>query len=571
MNKTSVRAELVSRFYAKNHCTFFTALIISMLSGTTGPIVSWILKGIIDLMSGQGHYTLQQMAMMCIGFTVFTLMLTVINYHSEPRFVSRAMRQFKDRAFCILSKKNIASFRQEETSTYLSALTNDATSIETDYVASVLPIVSETVSLVVSVALMLYYSPALTAVAVLITVIPASISAVMGRKMAKAQKAVSDRNTDFVATITDCLGGFQVIKSFRAEKEAYMIFESGDRKLEDTKCHLRKITGAAGALGAISGAVAQFGVFLAGTYLVLNGKGVTAGSVMMFVNLMNFMVSPVSKLPKLLAGKKASSALIDKLSSALEKNADTKGTLSVGTVGEAINFQNVSFAYDDKKEVLHDVTCSFLPGRSYAIVGSSGSGKSTLLNLLTSGDGKYGGSITIDGKELSSVNIETLYDIMTVIQQNVFIFNSSIRDNVTMFRGFEKPVVDAALAQARLTELIEEKGDGYLCGENGKGLSGGEKQRISIARGLLKKSRILLADEITSSLDAKTSHEVINGILDLDSMTRIVVTHSLEEQTLKRFDEIIVLKNGTIEEKGDFKSLMENDGYFKALFTVAKS
>ena len=160
---------------------------------------------------------------------------------------------------------------------------------------------------------------------------------------------------------------------------------------------------------------------------------------------------------------------------------------------------------------------------------------------------------------------------MTVIQQNVFIFNSSIRDNVTMFRGFEKPVVDAALAQARLTELIEEKGDGYLCGENGKGLSGGEKQRISIARGLLKKSRILLADEITSSLDAKTSHEVINGILDLDSMTRIVVTHSLEEQTLKRFDEIIVLKNGTIEEKGDFKSLMENDGYFKALFTVAKS
>ena len=159
---------------------------------------------------------------------------------------------------------------------------------------------------------------------------------------------------------------------------------------------------------------------------------------------------------------------------------------------------------------------------------------------------------------------------MTVIQQNVFIFNSSIRDNVTMFRGFEKPVVDAALAQARLTELIEEKGDGYLCGENGKGLSGGEKQRISIARGLLKKSKILLADEITSALDAKTSHEVINGILDLDSMTRIVVTHSLEEQPLKRFDEIIVLRNGMIEEKGDFSSLMKNDGYFKALFTVAK-
>ena len=120
-----------------------------------------------------------------------------------------------------------------------------------------------------------------------------------------------------------------------------------------------------------------------------------------------------------------------------------------------------------------------------------------------------------------------------------------------------------------LKTLIDERGEDYLCGENGKDLSGGEKQRISIARSLLKRSRILIADEATSALDNKTSHDVIDEILDLKDMTRIVVTHSLDEDLLSRYDEILVLKDGRIEEKGDFRTLMDNNGYFKALFTVA--
>ena len=165
---------------------------------------------------------------------------------------------------------------------------------------------------------------------------------------------------------------------------------------------------------------------------------------------------------------------------------------------------------------------------------------------------------------------DSLYELMTVIQQNVFVFNSSIKDNVTMFRDFPDDKIDEAIEKAHLTELISERGTDYLCGENGKSLSGGQKQRISIARSLLKESSILIADEATSALDAQTSHEVINEILELDSMTRIVVTHSLEESLLRRYDEIIVIKDGTIEEKGNFDTLINNNGYFKALYTIVK-
>ena len=570
MNKKSINAELLSQFHRKNHCAFFAALMVSVLTGTTGLIVSWIIKELIDLLSGQSRFTLKQIFIISLVSIVFVSVLAFINYHSEPRFVRRAMRQYKDRAFSLLSSKNISTFRNESTSDYLSALTNDATTIETNYVSSILPIITKAVSFVGSIALMLYFSPLLTVFAILIMMVPAIISAIMGKKMAQAQKDVSDSSSEFVSMVTDCLGGFRVIKSFKAEKEIIENFEESNKRLENDKYRFRRLAGLTGSLGMIAGSIAQLGVFLFGTYLAINGKGLTAGTVLMFVNLMNFTIDPLSQLPKLLAGKKAASGLIDKLAEALSRNNDKKDETDISSIDKSIRFNNVSYRYEGSdKDVLHDINCEFLPGKSYAIVGGSGSGKSTMLNLLMSASTEYGGSITIDDKELRSISADSLFDIMSVIQQNVFIFNASIKDNVTMFRDFSREKIEKALKKAHLEGLISERGDEYMCGENGKDLSGGEKQRISIARCLLKESSLLLADEATSALDNKTSHEVINEILELDSMTRIVVTHSLDESLLSRYDEILVIKDGTIEEKGSFRTLMEKDGYFKALYTVA--
>ena len=517
MNKKSINAELLSQFHRKNHCAFFAALMVSVLTGTTGLIVSWIIKELIDLLSGQSRFTLKQIFIISLVSIVFVSVLAFINYHSEPRFVRRAMRQYKDRAFSLLSSKNISTFRNESTSDYLSALTNDATTIETNYVSSILPIITKAVSFVGSIALMLYFSPLLTAFAILIMMVPAIISAIMGKKMAKAQKDVSDSSSEFVSMVTDCLGGFRVIKSFKAEKEIIENFEESNKRLENDKYRFRRLAGLTGSLGMIAGSIAQLGVFLFGTYLAINGKGLTAGTVLMFVNLMNFTIDPLSQLPKLLAGKKAASGLIDKLSEALSRNNDKKDETDIGSIDKSIRFNNVSYRYEGSdKDVLHDINCEFLPGKSYAIVGGSGSGKSTMLNLLMSASTEYGGSITIDDKELRSISADSLFDIMSVIQQNVFIFNASIKDNVTMFRDFSREKIEKALKKAHLEGLISERGDEYMCGENGKDLSGGEKQRISIARCLLKESSLLLADEATSALDNKTSHEVINEILELD-------------------------------------------------------
>ena len=139
-----------------------------------------------------------------------------------------------------------------------------------------------------------------------------------------------------------------------------------------------------------------------------------------------------------------------------------------------------------------------------------------------------------------------------------------------MFTDFPREEVDRAIELSGLSKLIAERGEDYLCGENGSGLSGGEKQRISIARSLLKKSRVLLVDEATAALDAHTAFQVSNAILDLNDLTRIVVTHALDENLLKRYDCVLTIKNGSITESGSFDELMEKKGYFYSLFTVSQ-
>ena len=320
--------------------------------------------------------------------------------------------------------------------------------------------------------------------------------------------------------------------------------------------------------GAVSAIFAQLAVFVTGAYLALSGSGLTPGSVILFVNLMNFTIDPISALPGFLAARKASVGLMDRLADALNSHTPTAGHALVPELRHAITLHDVSYGYRADREILHRLSVSFAAGKAYAIVGASGSGKSTLLRLPMASGGTYGGRLTYDGTELSEIAPESLFGMVSVIEQNVFVFNASIRDNVTMFRDFPQAEVDSALSHAHLTELIAARGADTLCGEGGVGLSGGEKQRISIARALLRRSCVLLADEATSALDPETARQVSEDILSLSGITRIVVTHTLTPSLLRRYDGILVLKNGTIAESGTYDELLAKKGYFCALCAV---
>lgn len=569
--KKPLEKQLRGQFFYKNIPIFCLAVFAALAAGSLNLILSWIIQQLMDTAAGEsGALSFRTLLLISAGFVLLCAGLSLLNYASQPRFLERAMRQYKDFAFKKLIGKSISSFRDESAAGYLSALTNDAASIETNYLAQMLAMITKAVTFIGALLLMCRYSLLMTAIAAGLTVLPLIASLLTGNRLQAVESRVSERNGEFTAALSDCLAGFTVVKNFRAEREIFRLFAQSNKALEHEKFTGRRIKTLVGMIGAVTGIFAQLGVFIAGVYLSMKGGSMTPGAVVLFVNLMNFIISPIAELPGLLACRKAALGLVDKLAAALERSSSREGSETLNKLEHGIRLENVSFAYEPGKTVLHGINAEFEAGKAYALVGGSGSGKSTLLNLLMAAETNYSGHILADGIELSDISTESLYGTMAAIQQNVFVFNASIKDNVSMFRDFPKTEMDEAIARAHLGALIRERGEDYLCGENGSGLSGGEKQRISIARSLLKKSSVLLADEVTAALDAQTAHRVSSDILDLQGITRIVVTHTLEESLLRRYDKIFVLRGGRIEEAGSFADLMANKGYFYALFTVAQ-
>ena len=571
MKTVNKRKQFITQFFVQNKIHFGLAVLATIGLSLINLGISWLLQQVIDVMTGTGNtYDLLTLTYISLGLIGSILVIGWVNFQSKPKFNAQAMRQYKDYAFSLLTKKGINAFSSENTSVYLSALSNDTTNIEANYLNNTFTLVSQSLSFVGAFIMMIWYSPLLTLSAILLSLLPLLASLLAGNRLMSAEKKVSDRNASYVATLKDCLSGFSVVKSFKAEKQIIKMLANSNQSAEGSKQARNKLNSIISIAAASAGAAAQLGVFLVGAYLALSGNGITAGVVLVFVNLMNFVIQPIAEVPGLLANRRAALGLIDKLADSLSSNVRESGHSIENKLEHSIRLENVSFSYDQEKVILQDINLKLEKGKSYAIVGGSGSGKSTLLNLLMAANSNYSGHIYYDDVELRDISSESLYDLVSIIQQNVFVFNSTIEDNITMFSEFKREEIDHAIKLSGLSTLIEQKGKDYLCGENGSGLSGGEKQRISIARSLLRRTPVLFVDEATSSLDVETAFGVTNSILDLEGLTKVMVTHTLEESILRRCDAIITLKSGMIKEMGSFDKLMNDKGYFYSLFTVSQ-
>lgn len=560
--------EFIHQLYYKNRINFIVTIILTIAMSSLNLMISWLIQQIMDCTANQDMQALVRSAWIVIIVVVIYTIANVMYRAVYPRFLQRAMQQYRDYAFSRLTQKSLRSFSKEGTALYVSALTNDCTSIENNYLAATFTLIELLFCFLGALIMMLYYSPVMLVLAVALSFLPVAVSMTAGNRLTEQEKEISKKNERFVSIVNELLSGFPVIKSFRAETQASRLFSQRNEQAEEAKKNKRRTEQLISLLANDAGIIAQMGIFLAGAWLAISGKGVTAGVVIVFVQLMNYILNPISQVPLLWSNRKAAIALMEKLSDALSENVREEGREKLNGFSEKIEVKDLTYGYEPESPVLKDLDVQFDAGKSYAIVGGSGSGKSTLLNLLM-GSSNYQGEICIDGVSIKNIESESLYQLMTSVQQNVFVFNDTIRNNVTMFHEFSDKEVTLALERSGLSELIEKRGEDFVCGENGANLSGGERQRISIARALLRKSPILLVDEATAALDAATARAVSFSILNLVGMTRIVVTHRLEEAILRRYDKILVMKNGTICEQGNFDTLMQQKGQFYSLFQIA--
>lgn len=565
--KSNIRA-YTAAFFKHNHLMFAASVVFSVLGTGMSLMTSWLLGEILDCITLRNTERLQALFWLILAAVAGYLVIDTLMYFCKSAFIHKALAQYKSYAFEKISSKSIHAFFRENTGRYLSVLTNDVNSIEENYLNRTILIFYHVASFTGALAMMLFYSRILTLVVILFSALPVLPSMIMGKGLAVREKAVSDSNERFMSMIRDLLSGFSVVKSFKAEGQVAGLFNRMNRAVEKMKQKRRFWDGILTTLSNGCGMLFQFAIFLAGAWLALKGQ-ITGGTVLIFVNLCNYIMQPIQIVPQYFAGRNAAEGLIEKLSEITEQNREPQGTPIPPVLTDSITFDHVSFGYEPKKEVLHDLSFTIQAGKKYAVAGASGSGKSTLLNLLMGAYSSYEGSICVDGAQLHDADADSLYDVFSLVGQNVFLFDDTIRNNITMFREFSDQKVEDVIKRSGLLKMMEEKGMDYRCMENGVGLSGGERQRISIARCLMRNTPVLMLDEATAALDNQTAFEITDAILHLDGLTRLVVTHRLERALMEQYDGIFVLRDGRLAEQGTFEELMEKKGYFYSLFMLA--
>ena len=559
--------KLRESFFKGNYILFFITVILGIAGTMITLLYAYLLQELLDIANRGNMNDLKNILLFALALFIGLFVVQMLMKRVRCAFVRRAMIQYKNLAFKIISNKNITSFAKEKTSSYLSVLTNDATYIEENYLYSLFEIIMLLFSFIGAVALMLWYNWIMTIVVILSCVIPIMISLIFGNKMSKLEQSISSENESFMGVIKDLFGGFFVIKSFQADNKAIELFENQNSNLEKFKEKRKNTEGTITIISAEVGSILQIGIFVVGTILSIKDL-ITIGVVIAFVQLMNNIMEPIQQLPALFAKRKAAKSLVEKMENYSTSNETEDGSIDIENISQSIKFENVNFSYDDNKKALDNINIEFETGKSYVIVGESGSGKSTLFRLLLKGYSNYQGNIFFDNNNLKDIRNNSLYNVLSIVQQDVFIFNSSVRNNITLFNDYENDKVNQSIKLSGLEKFIEKKGLNFDVGENGVNLSGGERQRISIARCLLKDTKVLLVDEATSALDAETSYLIMNSILKLDDITRIFITHDLDKEMMKKFDEIIVLKEGRIIEKGKYDELISNKDYFYSLLNA---
>ena len=554
----------------KNHQkAFYAFMIFNILVPLTNIAFAYSIKGIIDSGMSQNKEALTQAVL--VGATVIFIYagLNFISLRLRNKLVRQIMSRYKNKVFQSILDRDYRDFSKEKSGKFISVLTENMKKIEQDYLHQYFNI-SKNISLMIfSLVAMFIGNWFLTLLVIIASIIPMMISGFIGQKSASLQNSSMIADQKYLAKVKDILAGFLVIKSFNVKEAIGQDYKNESEKLDEIYFIKGKFDVLSNVISQLSGMIVFLVAFGGGMYLVFGGH-TTIGSVTAIVQLVNFVVMPLNEIGMGMSKFREGQATLNSF--------EVKDVIELQTgktkeyFDDVISFSNVDFSYPNAEEkIFNHLSLQIKKGEKIAIVGMSGSGKSTLLNLLLRFYDVTSGYISIDNQDLQAISAESLYNLMTIVQQDVYIFDDTLKANITLSQSFSEDDIKKAVQQSGLESYILENELGLqtLCGENGSNLSGGERQRLSIARALIRKTPILLLDEATSSLDNKVTTEIENSILEIQDLTVLVVTHKLNKSMLKKYNRILFMKNGVIVEDGSFDNLMDRKGEFYKLVELS--
>lgn len=551
------------RMFQRNKLLFTITIIISLITSAGSSLIALLLKNLVDITEKGDQASffsclIQNLCFMA-GFAVFYYISSLLS----KILMRNIIRNARGNIFYGIFRRNYQEFHKVNTADYISALTNDIKIVEENYILAVFEVIQNLMVFAFALVLLLIISPLITLLLFISLVLMVLIPGIIGQQLQAKQEQLSGKYSEFTARIKDMLSGFEVVKSYHMFDSVMDQFRQENEDLASKKFRTDKLFVLSETTSQFLGVFSQVFTIFVGAFLVMTGK-ISMGSLIAIMQLSGVFIMPLiaimNSLPKL-----QSVAPIMKRLQELEDYEDTTNT---GTHSPSfkrdIKISGLSFGYEEEQKVLENVTLNIERGKKYAIVGESGCGKSTLVKLIAGYYSGYEGTISFDYNNLMECDRDQLNSLISIIHQNVYMFDKSIKDNICLSKDYTQEALNKALRLSGVDKFLPMMKEGIdtLVGENGSNLSGGQRQRIAIARALIKGTPILILDEGTSAIDLQTSYDIEQNLLDNQELTLITITHRLDKEQLGQYDEIIYMDQGRIVERGSYQDLVNNKNKF---------
>lgn len=535
------------RYILRNKKYFIGTLCTSLFAGVVPLFLAYVIQLISDVAFNNHFEKAGTCLFASVLFLVYTLMTTSINSIMKSTYRKKLKTDLGEELYSSLMNQSYSTFKKEKIGNQLSLFTNDIKMVDEYYFY---PILSMIVDIIVSVIILIYILRIHVFVGLMMVVIAVAtllVPKMMEKRLKKYSNQLSSYSGIYNSKLKEIFQNFDIILDLGVLKQ---FVDKGKEWIENMEYKQRNVNMAISLTGNWANCIAATFQLI---FMLVIGLMILYGHLdmiymMPIVNVSNNFISNLNDISSNLAGFKSVSDVNSKLLNIIDSHGQANKFVS--NYDGNIYLEHVSFGYTESKMIIDDLSFKFEKGKKYAIVGPSGSGKSTILKMILGYYPVQKGNVSV----LDSKNV-------SMIHQESHIFDDTIRNNLNM----ELVQTDETLLKCmEFVDLPEFKLDQNIC-EDGSNLSGGQVQRIGIARTIAHLKEVLLCDEITASLDAQTAIKIENRILDLKEETVLYVTHKYFDETLKKFDCILVFKQGRIVEQGSFEELMKNKGDFFSL------
>jgi len=550
----------------------FIGLILIIIKSLSGLILPWQSKVLLDDVVPSGDtsklWTLITIVIVAITVQAITsYLLTKILSVQAQYLISELRAQVQKKVLSL----PISFFDNTKSGALVSRIMTDVEGVRNLIGTGLVQLVGGTFTAIVSLIILINLNPWMT----LFVFVPLTIFGIIAMKAFKYIRPIfrtrGKINAEVTGRLTETLAGVRVIKAFNAEAQENIIFEKGvDRLFQNVKKSLTATALMTSSSTFLIG-VATTGIMGIGGYYMIQNE-MTTGDFLFFTLVLGFMIAPIIQMSNI--GSQLTEALAgldrtEELMNLAAEEDDENRTIELQNFKGEIEFNNVSFEYEEGKPVLHNIVFKAPSGSVVALVGSSGSGKSTIAGLSATFLNPKSGIITIDGEDISKVKLNSFRKHLGVVLQDEFLFEGTIRENIMFPRpNATEAQLEAAVKAAYVNEFTDRFDNGLetLIGERGVKLSGGQRQRIAIARAILADPKIIILDEATSNLDTESESLIQKSLAQLTkNRTTIVIAHRLS--TIRKADKILVIEAGKIAERGNHDELIAKEGRYYDLYT----